>query len=367
VLTYVLPLRHDRVEGVDELASYVNRLALVVDDVLVVDGSPPDVFAVHRAAFDDAVSHFVPDPKYHFANGKVDGVLTGLALARHEHVVVADEDVRWDEDGLRRMDELLGAADVVRPQNYFDPLPWHARWDTARMLLNRAFGADFPGTLGVRRSRLLAAGGYDGDAMFENLELMRTVRAAGGTVVHAPDIYARRVPPTTPQFWRQRVRQAFDSFAQPGRLVVELAILPAAVTGLVRRRKVAVGVGVLASVAVAERGRRRAGGRRVFPASCPLFAPVWLAERAVCSWLALWNRLVWGGCRYRGRVMVLAATPERELRRRLAARPPHPMGAAVPSEPAASSGDGAVNGAGSSDGGATFASHAPPLTPAPSS
>jgi hypothetical protein len=324
LLSYVLPLRHDRIEGVDELAAYVNHLVTIVDEVLVVDGSPPEVFAAHRQAFDPVVVHLPPDPEYHFANGKVDGVLTGLRLARHERVVVADEDVRWGGSGLRRADELLATADVVRPQNFFHPLPWHARWDTARMLLNRAFAADYPGTLGVRRSRLLAAGGYDGDAMFENLELMRTVRAAGGTVANAPDLYVRRLPPTTAQFWRQRVRQAFDSFAQPARLAAELSVLPVAV-GLVVRRRAGVLVGGLITVmGVAEGGRRRAGGRRVFPPSCSAFAPAWLLERAVCSWLAVASRVVWGGPRYRGRVMRLAATSERELRRRTTAQPPQP-------------------------------------------
>ena len=53
---------------------------------------------------------------------------------------------------LAKVIAALATADVVRPQNYFQPLPWHARWDTGRMLLNRVTGGDWPGTLGVRRS-----------------------------------------------------------------------------------------------------------------------------------------------------------------------------------------------------------------------
>jgi hypothetical protein len=318
VLSYVLPLRRERAEDIAELAAYVNGLAVFVDDVIVVDGSPPEAFAAHGASFVPSVLHVRPDPAYRFANGKVDGVLTGVRLACHDRVVVADDDVRWDEPGLRRVADLLAAGDVVRPQNYFEPLPWHARWDTARMLVNRAFGSDYPGTLGVRRSVLLDLGGYDGDAMFENLELMRTVRAGGGTVTNAPGLFVRRLPPTTRQFWGQRVRQAFDSFAQPVRLAAELALLPLGSLALLRRRPEAVVAGVAACVVVAEVGRRRAGGRAVFGPSGSAFAPAWVAERAVCSWLALVGRLVRGGCTYRGRVMRLAATPERTLRRRLA-------------------------------------------------
>ncbi|MGI9033988.1 MAG: glycosyltransferase, partial [Acidimicrobiales bacterium] len=324
-LSYVLPLRRDRVGDIAELAAYTAELASHVE-LLVVDGSPPPVFAAHQAALSyhpaqgaaraQGVQHLAPDACYHFANGKVDGVLTGLRRCTHDAVVVADDDVRWDRSALARVAELLADADVVRPQNYFDPLPWHARWDTARSLLNRALGADWPGTVGVRRSVLLGTGGYDGDAMFENLELVRTVEAAGGTVASPLDLYVRRLPPTTRQFLGQRVRQAYDDFAQPPRLVVSLAVLPLAVVAL-RRRPRAVLAAAAASVAVAERGRRRAGGKAVFPASCSWFAPLWVAERAVCSWLAVQSRWRWGGIRYRGRVLPLAAHSERQLCRRV--------------------------------------------------
>ena len=160
----------------------------------MVDGSPGPVWRAHHDAFGDRVAHLRPDPGLTFGNGKVNGVLTGLAAASHEAVVLADDDVRYDPAALRRLAALLEAADLVRPQNYFAPLPWHARLDTARTLLNRVAGGDFPGTLGVRRSLVLGAGGYDGDVLFENLELLRTVRAAGGTVLTPLDLYVRRLP-----------------------------------------------------------------------------------------------------------------------------------------------------------------------------
>jgi hypothetical protein len=317
-LTYVLPLRHDEGGDVGELAAYVRGLAASVETI-VADGSPPEVFAAHREAFGTEVVHVRPDPKYHFGNGKVDGVMTGLRLATNDGVVVADEDVRWDVGALARASRLLERHDVVRPQNYFDPLPWHARWDTARSLLNRAFAADYPGTLAVRRPTVLAAGGYDGDAMFENLELIRTVVAAGGTVTSPLDLYVRRIPPTTRQFVGQRVRQAYDDFAQPPRLAGELCLLPLAFAAVAGRRWGALAAAAGLSVALAEVGRRRAGGGGVFPPACSLYAPLWAGERAVCVWLAVGSRLRWGGIRYRGRVLPLAATPTRELRRRVAA------------------------------------------------
>ncbi len=317
-LTYILPLRHDQADDIVELAGYVRGLAASVETI-VADGSPPDVFALHGEAFGPDVVHVRPDPQYHFGNGKVDGVMTGLHLASNDSVVVADEDVRWAEAALARAADLLQRYDVVRPQNYFDPLPWHARWDTARSLLNRAFGVDYPGTLAVRRSTVLRAGGYDGDAMFENLELIRTVIVAGGTVANPLDLFVRRIPPTARQFWGQRVRQAYDDFAQPPRLAGELSLLPLTLMAVAGRRWGALAAAAGISVALAERGRRRAGGAVVYPPSCSFYAPLWVAERAVCVWLAAGSKLAWGGIRYRGRVLPLAATSTRELRRRQAA------------------------------------------------
>ncbi|SNT63817.1 hypothetical protein SAMN05216276_110512 [Streptosporangium subroseum] len=128
----------------------------------------------------DARLIVVNDNHGDFANGKVNGVITGLRRARPEHVIIADDDVRYGGSEPARLDALLKRADLVRPQNRFDPMPWHARWDSARTLLNCGFGADHPGTFGVRRSTFLAMGGYDGNVLFENLELIRTVGAHGG-------------------------------------------------------------------------------------------------------------------------------------------------------------------------------------------
>lgn len=315
-VSYVLPIRHDRVTGdVEELASYLRRLATRAE-VVVVDGSPPAVFAAHARSFGSSCRHLPPDLGLRFRNGKVNGVLTGLGVAAAERVVIADDDVRYDEASLEAVVDELSDADLVRPQNYFGcegSLPWHARWDTSRTLLNRAFGQDYPGTLGVRRSFVLDPGGYDGDVLFENLQLIRTVRALGGRVADAPAIHVRRLPPTARRFWSQRVRQAYDELAQPARLAVFLAVVPAAVAAV--RRPRALLAGAAACVAVAETGRRRAGGTKVFPFSATLFAPLWLLERGVCSWAAVGARLLLGGCPYRGTVIRCAAWSSRSIRR----------------------------------------------------
>jgi hypothetical protein len=321
---YVLPLRWPAERDPTALTVYLRRLSRWLD-VTVVDGSESAVFDRHHRLWADVVRH-VPVAHQGVRNGKVAGVLTGFELARHEAVIIADDDVRWSFPALQAAVARLRTADLVRPQNFFAPLPWHARWDTARSLVNRAFSSDFPGTYAVRRSTFAAMGGYDGDALFENLELSRTVEAAGGVEDRADGLFVRREPPTIRQFRGQRVRQAYDSLAQPGRMAAELALLPAVLT-LVRwswsrnprqRRTGRLGLAaVLASVvALAERGRRRLGGREVFPATAALWAPLWLAERAVCAWLALARRLS-GGVPYAGQRLTVAAHRHDELRRRL--------------------------------------------------
>ncbi len=247
-----------------------------------------------------------------------------MRAAGAERVIIADDDVRYDEDSLARVLALLDDADLVIPQNYFRPLPWHAAWDSARTLINRSVGMDYPGTLAVRRGAFFAAGCYDGDVIFENLELIRTMWAAGARVRQAPEVYVRRLPPSARRFAGQRVRQAYDSLAQPPRLAAELALLPAIALAAAGRRYAVLGTAAAAAVGLAEIGRRRHGGKAVFSPVIPLLAPAWVAERSVCGWLALGSRLR-GGVRYCGQRLPRAATPAVVLRR---ARSGGPAGSA---------------------------------------
>jgi hypothetical protein len=315
-LTYVVPVRWRDGEQRQELASYLAEIAPQCAEMIVVDGSPVEVFAANAAAWGGFVTHVAPLEDERWLMGKVSGVRTGIRLASHERVVIADDDVRYDLEALRRTARLLDAYDLVRPQNYFSSLPWHARWDTARTLLNRCFGRDYPGTLAVRRSRLLAMGLYDGDVLFENLELIRTVRAHGGSVVAPLDLYVARVPPSAAHFWGQRTRQAYDDLALPLRMALWLAVVPLLLLAALRRRPAMALAPAVLSVAVAERGRRRAGGAKRFPATSSLLAPVWVLERGLCAWLAILQRLRFGGVRYGDSVIPVAAHSERQLRRR---------------------------------------------------
>ncbi|MGW9405754.1 glycosyltransferase [Arthrobacter sp. NPDC055585] len=253
-------------------------------EVLVVDGSEPKVFQAHTAELPPGVVHLAP--VHSCLNGKVAGVLTGLEAARTELCVIADDDVRYSEAVFGRVLLLLEDGDVVRPQNYFCALPWHARWDTARSLLNRALGSDYPGTLGGAQIRAAARRG---------LQRRRPVRESGtdphgagrrGREVRAPALNVARRPCSARHFWSQRVRQAYDDFAQPARLAAELALLPVLIGGTRRFRLLPAAAAVCAA-GLAEAGRRRDGGAEVFPATSALWAPLWVLERSLAVWVAL--------------------------------------------------------------------------------
>jgi hypothetical protein len=317
--TYILPIRLNAVgEDRSELATYLDWLSDRIE-VIVVDGSPAEVFAANDASWRRAL-HVAPEPALRQLNGKVWGVLTGMVLASHDRIVIADDDVRYDESRLERIVALLEQYEVVRPQNYFDPLPWHALIDSGRSLLNRVTGGDWPGTLGVRRSAL-PGGRYSGDCLFENLELVRTVKAAGGRELIADDLYVKRLPPSARHFLSQRIRQAYDEFARPGRLLFQLSWVPLQLL-LLRLSPRFLLAACLGVQSLSEAGRRRKGADEYFPVLASLAAPLWVFERSLCAWLAVISRVRYGGVRYSGGVLKQAATPEAELRRNVSAREP---------------------------------------------
>ena len=79
----------------------------------------PAVFADFDVRCPDGVDRVRVDRDLtSLANGKVAGVLTGLTR-RTACLVIADDDVRYNEASLTELVEALDRADIVRPQNFF--------------------------------------------------------------------------------------------------------------------------------------------------------------------------------------------------------------------------------------------------------
>lgn len=300
--TYLLTIRRVRFDR-DEAGRFGDYFRLLADagcEVLVVDGSPREVFDAHGEAWRGACRHAPVNPQYKYLNGKVNGIHTGVALAAHERIILADDDIRYTPDDVLRMARLLDSSEMVRPQNYLRPLPVWARTEAARMLINRAWirEGDYPGTLGVRRGAMLRLGHYDGDVLFDNEEIVRHFRAHGAGITYARDFFILKRPPGFRKWVEQRPRQAYEDFVMRAKTVF-FATLPVALllvsllAGL--RWSLAFAAAVaFGSILVAARGLGD-GARNFFPPWLCLYAPLWIAERAASTYWAFYWRVARGG------------------------------------------------------------------------
>jgi hypothetical protein len=301
--TYLLPIRRASFSAAEtaELAAYFRTLNNAGCDVLVVDGSSTQVFEQHHEAWDFLSRHEKVDRSFGYLNDKVNGIHTGVNLATTEKIILADDDIRYAPAQIDRVRDLLDDFEVVRPQNFLAPLPWWARMEAARMLINRATLriADYPGTCAFRRATMLRVGHYDGDVLFDNEEIIRHFARAGASISYATNLFVQKRPPRFRKWIEQRPRQAYEDFGMRAKtaLFFTLPILAVA-TGLVWGWNgcllylLAV---CLISIALASGGRLRGTASQYFPWSVCFFAPLWIIERSFSTYWALYWHLAHGG------------------------------------------------------------------------
>lgn len=327
--TYLLTIRRVRFDE-REAKDFVDYFRLLADAgcaVLVVDGSPRDVFDAHEKEWFGACSHVPVNPRYTYLNGKVNGIHTGVGLSAHERIILADDDIRYTASDVRRMFELLGNYEMVRPQNYLRPLPFRACTEAARMLINRAWikEGDYPGTLGVRRGAMLRVGHYDGDVLFDNEELVRHFRTRGASVCYARDFFILKRPPSLRKWIEQRPRQAYEDFVMRVKTTF-FAALPAALVlawlaGGWRWALAFAAAGACGAALVAARGLDD-GALRFFPAWLCLYAPLLVAERAVSTYWAFYWRVARGGYPFGDKLLSKGTGRAWRIARRGVPRPP---------------------------------------------
>lgn len=301
--TYLLPIRR-RVFSAEEARdfdAYFQTLTAANCEVIVVDGSPDDVFAQHAKDWGNICRHQRVDRRFGYLNDKVNGIHTGVEIASCEKIILADDDIRYTAADVDKMCASLDRDEVVRPQNYLAPLPWWARMEAARMLINRASLkiGDYPGTCAFRRSTMLRVGHYDGDVLFDNEEIIRHFATAGATIDYAVDFFIHKRPPQLAKWKEQRPRQAYEDFPLRSKtaafvaipMVVLISLIAAGVVGLL----VSVLLIALVSFAVAILGRARGEAEKFFPAFIPLYAPLWVFERAGSTYWAIYWYLRYGG------------------------------------------------------------------------
>ena len=308
---YLLPLRRKQFNPKEarQIAEYIKRLGAWGCQVLVVDGSPAPVFQQHHALWEPHCRHVPVDRRFGYPNDKVNGVHTGIELTDCQKIVLADDDIRYSENEILQIAQLLERFDLVRPQNYLFPLPWWGRCEAARMLINRATlrTADYPGTCAFRRSAMQRVGHYDGDVLFDNEELIRHFASRGAGIAYANNLFVRKLPPSFRKWIEQRPRQAYEDFGLRAKTLFFASLLPLGLAALFlfgsRSTLIAGGVVALLAVILAIFGRARGEAARFFPFSVTLFAPLWIFERALSTYAAFYWYLVYRGYPFGERVL----------------------------------------------------------------
>ncbi len=294
--TYLLPIRRSIFlpDEAQQFVDYFSTLAAAGCEVIVVDGSPPEVFAEHGQLWSSACRHKQVDRRFNYKNDKVNGIHTGVELASNEKIILADDDIRYTPANVDEMCRRLDDYEMVRPQNFLSPLPWWARMESARMLINRATLrlGDYPGTCAFRRSTMLRVGHYDGDVLFDNEEIVRHFARAGAKIDYAVDFFVQKRPPTLQKWKEQRPRQAYEDFGLRGKtalfMVLPLLLLLSAVAAGLGGFIICVAILSIFAMALACAGGARGLASEYIPPWLCLYAPLWIFERSCSTYLALY-------------------------------------------------------------------------------
>lgn len=274
-----------------ELAGYFSTLGVAGCDVVILDPSPRRQFELNGRVL-RWVGRHVPVRPEHRAGAAVDLVRAATAYAACEKVIVAAEDVRYTPEAIGQLCDLLDVHEVVEPQDYLDPLPWWGGIEAGRMLIHRGIEPqpDHGVTFGFRRSALrplrLLAPSADARAC--------RLAAVGAEIHPAADVFVRREPSPLADWLASRPQSAGDDFDFPLKTafffsLVPLLLLLAAFGGWGLAGGYA-SVIAFASVVLAVRGRSGAAAIH-FPLRACLFAPLWVFERSVSVYWALFRKL----------------------------------------------------------------------------
>ena len=257
-------------EEIHDLAAYLSSLSVGNFDITIVDTLPTDE---NRRVL-RWVGRYIP------AKSCVDPVRTALDVASCEKVIVADGQVRYTTDSLDHLCALLDLHEVVEPQEYFDPLPWWGGMEAGRMLLRRGIGplTEDGMTFGFRKRAVRGLRSIDNSTDHP----VRRLESCGAEVFSASDIFVRRIPPALDRWLRDRPRQVDQPAIFFG--VMPLALILALIAGL---QASAIYLAILGFCGLVFAIRGRLGASQFFPWRACFYAPVWLLERSVSVYWAL--------------------------------------------------------------------------------
>jgi hypothetical protein len=142
-------------------------------------------------------------------------------------------------------------------------------------------------------------GPYDGDVLFDNEEIVRHFALNGGDINYALDFFIVKRPPTFTKWLEQRPRQAYEDFVMRAKTAAFLAVIPSTLllSLLTGARSVIFFLAMLSvlSVLLSSRGLVRNAAYRFFSVRSPLYAPLWILERSLSVYWALYWRARYGG------------------------------------------------------------------------
>jgi len=277
--------------------------------VVVVDDSPAVVFRSNaRLWVDMPIEHFATPEWYRTGtNNKSNAIHAGLERIATSYALLLDDDLRPDGDALWNLRCRLEQYPLVRGRVYSHDLVWYESLNLCEQYLARVFDDRWQpfGHLAIRVEPFRAAGMFDKDVIFDDLEIERHCQAHDLALAVADDIAVPLVSHGFRHFCRQRLIYAYETLAFPFMFRFLLSILPVAC--LLAMWSVAGAVAWLAFVMVSCWCSVLIGWSRIRSEHLPWWTTLGafplVASYAVMVWIAAYRRRaggVWfGGARQR--------------------------------------------------------------------
>ena len=275
-----------------ELGNYLSTLGVAGCDVVVLDPSPRMLFELNGRILRWVARHVPVRAEHCTPNGTLDRLRAAAAVAACEKVIVASEDVRYTPAAISQLCDLLESHEAVEPQDYLEPLPWWGSIDAGRILVHRGIEPqpDHGATFGFRRAAVRSMRTL---SIMDIPDPARRLAALGAEVYPAADVFVRRQPGAFDEWLQERPRIAGNDFALPLKSAFFFSLVPflllLGIFGGARLAGVYAGLIAFTSVGLAVRGR--AGATSYFPLHACLFAPVWVLERSVSVYWALFRKI----------------------------------------------------------------------------
>ncbi|NIJ07852.1 ceramide glucosyltransferase [Sphingomonas vulcanisoli] len=175
-----------------------------------------------RLRGDDEISEVV-DPTSHGANAKVSNLINMLPVARHDLIVISDDDMRVPRDYLAMLAGALAAPQVGAVTCVYRGEGVAGRWSRLSaagasyhflpaVVMGLSLGLAKPcmgSTIALRRATLAAIGGFEGvaDTLADDYAIGAKVRALGLDVVLPPMLLVHEFPEAgLGALWRHELR-----------------------------------------------------------------------------------------------------------------------------------------------------------------